>query len=431
MAKPNDKGRLLRAAALALLLSLLLSGCGGRAPAAPAAEPEAPPAATEAPKPAPTPEPTPEPTPAPTEEPAPYINPFTDVHEGDWYYAAVLWAGERGIVSGTEFQPDAPATRAQALTFLWRAAGSPEPRREAMPYADVAEGDWYCDPVLWGFESGLISESADGLFRPGDTLSRAQATVFLCRASGGASEQARRGFADVYPEDWYFGAASWALDHGVVGRDADWSFHPERDVTRAMFVTLMHRAFDESAQKAPGDAPAQAGFRELGIDADVDSHAPTTFRTVTKNGNDVSFTAVVTDYRVFDSDGDYPAAEGREWRVMTVETSTTDLDGSGLSLALTVSDYYNIALHCASKRTDGDAFRYTVWMDGALEEYSIRCAKLDDDFKGTSRWCFAASVPIGYDGVVVGMRNSTVKSNDRPLNEYYTTQDDFALFRMN
>ena len=410
-------------------------GGAGKPAAAETPAPTAAPAATEAPKATAPPEATAEPRETPASKPEPtasaYANPFTDISTADWYYDAVMWAGERGIVSGTEFKPGDLTNRGQALTFLWRSAGKPATTLTASPYSDVSESDYFYTPVLWGYENGVISNSGDGMFHADGALTRAQAITFLCRAAGGADTVGKRSFSDVREDNWYFASANWALANGVVGRDSSWAFKPDQQMTRAMFVTFLYRTFAEDAKKADGAEPAAEGLRDVGIGINVDDHGVQSFRTVTKNGNRADFTASVSDYRVFEADDAMPRREGFEWRVMTLRTSTKDLDGSGLRLSLLVTDAYNVRLHHASKLQDSSGmYVYTVLYNGSLTDYTIWWTKTDDDNKGTSTWTFTASVPVGYDGVVVGVKNADVVSSSLSIADYYTGEADFALFRM-
>lgn len=177
----------------------------------------------------------------------PYVNPFTDVQEGEWYYDALMWAGKNGIVNGTEFDPSGRATRAQALTFLWRASGSPASNLPMSPYIDVTPDKYFYQPVLWSFEHGLVATAEDGRFHADDTLNRAQAITFLYRAVDSEDFDLEQSFSDVKPGDWYYDAANWAYGAGVVGRNENFTFEGDAPVTRAQFVTFMHRAFVREA----------------------------------------------------------------------------------------------------------------------------------------------------------------------------------------
>jgi hypothetical protein len=122
-------------------------------------------------------------------EPHSNTNPFADVAEGQYYYKAVLWAVEQGITTGTaagRFSPDSGCTRGQVVTFLWRAAGKPEPANEAHPFADVRAGEYYETPVIWAVENRVTTGTAADRFSPAATCTRAQIVTFLYRASAEA-----------------------------------------------------------------------------------------------------------------------------------------------------------------------------------------------------------------------------------------------------
>ena len=188
------------------------------------------------------PEPSPEPS-APT-EPEPFVNPFSDVKESDYFFAPVMWAAQQKIVSGETFSPAAVCTRAQAITFLWRQQGEPEPRRSESPFSDVSAGDYYFKPALWAFEAGLISAPSDGRFKPDDAVNRAQAVTFLYRVCGGSAEGLTNPYNNVGPGDYYYESALWAFSRGIVILDSgEYVFDAAGICTRAQYVTFLYRCF--------------------------------------------------------------------------------------------------------------------------------------------------------------------------------------------
>ena len=169
--------------------------------------------------------------------------PFVDVPPMYYFFDAVNWAVENGITTGTgrlTFSPNAACTRAQAVTFLWRAAGCPAPKSAVMPFTDVAEGSYYYDAVLWAVENGITKGTSDTTFSPNATCTRAQIVTFLCRAFGEASGAATP-FADVAADAYYAGAVSWAAANGVTGGTSDTTFCPDAPCTRAQIVTFLYR----------------------------------------------------------------------------------------------------------------------------------------------------------------------------------------------
>ena len=178
------------------------------------------------------------------------LNFFVDVFPGDYYYDAVLWAAENGITGGvddTHFAPNAPCTRAQAVTFLWRATGCPAPQSNAMPFTDVAEGSYYHDAVLWAVENGITKGTSDTAFSPNATCTRAQIMTFIYRseqAQGGGMQGAwmfQNPFSDVDLESYYGEAVMWAVANGVTSGTSDTTFSPNANCTRAQIVTFLYR----------------------------------------------------------------------------------------------------------------------------------------------------------------------------------------------
>ena len=168
---------------------------------------------------------------------------FADVSESDWYYDAVAWALEKEIVSGETFSPADPCTRAQALTFLWRAKGKPTPNLQHSPFTDVAESAYYYEPVLWAFEAGLLSASTDGQFHPDDPVTRAQTATFLYRAEGAPQQNLASPYADVQDSDWFAPAAIWAWSEDVVTLNDARTFDPQGKCTRAHYINFLYRCY--------------------------------------------------------------------------------------------------------------------------------------------------------------------------------------------
>ena len=171
-------------------------------------------------------------------------NPFADVVKGEYYYDAVLWAVKSGITEGTsktEFSPYMTCTRAQAVTFLWRAAGSPEPTSNANPFADVAVNAYYYKAVLWAVENGITTGTSDTAFDPDDTVTRAQIVTFLWRNANKPSMTSAAAFADVATTDYFYGAVAWAAEQKITQGTGDAEFSPAADCTRGQIVTFLYR----------------------------------------------------------------------------------------------------------------------------------------------------------------------------------------------
>ena len=171
---------------------------------------------------------------------------FVDVATGSYYEDAVDWAVENGITKGTDdthFSPDGICTRAQAVTFLWRAAGSPKPETRAMPFTDVPVGSYYYDAVLWAVENGITKGTSDTTFSPNMTCSRAQIVTFLWRSEKSPAAGTANPFADVKSTAYYAGAVLWAVKEDITKGTTNTTFSPDEDCTRAQIVTFLQRSY--------------------------------------------------------------------------------------------------------------------------------------------------------------------------------------------
>ena len=176
--------------------------------------------------------------------PAKSENPFTDVPSGAYYEDAVAWAVNNGITGGTSattFVPNGVCTRAQAVTFLWRAAGSPAPKRRAMPFTDVPAGSYYYDAVLWAIENGVTKGTSDTTFSPNANCSRGQIVTFLWRSQMSPDAAAANPFTDVVADAYYTSAVLWAVGSGITGGTSATTFSPSANCTRAQIVTFIYR----------------------------------------------------------------------------------------------------------------------------------------------------------------------------------------------
>ena len=169
---------------------------------------------------------------------------FVDVAAGVYYEDAVDWAVESGITKGTDdthFYPDGICTRAQAVTFLWRTAGSPEPETRTMPFTDVPVGSYYYDAVLWAVENGITKGTSDTTFSPNMTCSRAQIVTFLWRSEKSPAAGTTNPFADVNSTAYYADAVLWAVRENITKGTTSTTFSPDADCTRAQIVTFIWR----------------------------------------------------------------------------------------------------------------------------------------------------------------------------------------------
>ena len=171
-------------------------------------------------------------------------SPFSDVSTSAYYYEAVKWAAAKGITGGIGnglFGPNQPCTRAQIVTFLWRAAGSPEPKTMSS-FADVSMDAYYAKAVAWAVENGITTGTGNGKFSPDATCTRAQSVTFLFRAIGKLVDS-KAEFSDVLTDSYYANAVAWAVENGVTNGIGDGLFGPNNSCTRAQIVTFLYRAY--------------------------------------------------------------------------------------------------------------------------------------------------------------------------------------------
>ena len=172
------------------------------------------------------------------------VSPFSDVSTTAYYYEAVKWAREKGITGGIGndlFGPNQPCTRAQIVTFLWRAAGSPEPKNMSS-FTDVPADSYYAKAVAWAAENGITGGTGDGQFSPDATCTRAQSVTFLFRAIGKLVDS-KAEFNDVLTDSYYANAVAWAVENGVTNGIGNGLFGPDNSCTRAQIVTFLYRAY--------------------------------------------------------------------------------------------------------------------------------------------------------------------------------------------
>ena len=173
------------------------------------------------------------------------LNFFNDVHAEDYYYDAVLWAAQKGITGGmsdTLFAPNAACIRAQIVTFLWRAAGSPEPKALSS-FADVPADAYYAKAVAWAVENGITNGTTDTTFGPDETCTRAHGVTFLSRAAKANTASGNSNFADVDANAYYASAVKWAVDNGITNGISSSLFGPDSSCTRAQIVTFLYRMY--------------------------------------------------------------------------------------------------------------------------------------------------------------------------------------------
>lgn len=173
---------------------------------------------------------------------------FADVKESDWYYEAVQWAAQNDITTGTGnglFGPGGLGSRAEVVTFLWRAAGSPEPTITEHRFTDLDSGSYYYKAVLWAIENGTTVGTGKTTFSPDVTVNRAQMVTFLARAAKASASDSDSRFSDVADGAWYAAAVNWADNNGITNGIGGGKFGPGADCTRAQIVTMLYRIYSK------------------------------------------------------------------------------------------------------------------------------------------------------------------------------------------
>ena len=172
------------------------------------------------------------------------LDAFTDVKRDSYCADAVQWAVANGITKGTDathFSPNAGCTRGQVVTFLWRAAGCPQPTSKSNPFTDVRADDYFYTAVLWAVENGITNGTSAKTFSPDATVTRAQVVTFLWRANGQPAA-GNSGFADVSADKYYATAVAWAVSQRITTGTGFGVFSPDAACTRAQIVTFLYRA---------------------------------------------------------------------------------------------------------------------------------------------------------------------------------------------
>ena len=173
-------------------------------------------------------------------------NPFVDTDPEGFYFDAVLWAVEGGITVGTDenhFSPDGSCSRAHVVTFLWRAAGKPEPEISTNPFVDVKQGSFCEKAVRWAVEQGITVGTDDDHFSPEEPCNRAQVVTFLWRAAGQSDADGEIPFTDVPADAWYAEPVRWAVEKGITQGVSATEFGTGGTCTRAQAVTFLQRTF--------------------------------------------------------------------------------------------------------------------------------------------------------------------------------------------
>ncbi len=172
------------------------------------------------------------------------LNFFVDVKASDYFYDAVLWAAENGITTGTDaihFSPNGTTTRAQMVTFIWRLAGSPDFEGGDTPFTDITKSDYFYDAVVWGWNVGIINGKSENLFAPDDIVTRGEAVTFIYRYAKVAGGDLPNPFTDVTLGKFYYYPVLWAANNEIVKGTSSTTFSPDAECTRGQVVTFLYR----------------------------------------------------------------------------------------------------------------------------------------------------------------------------------------------
>ena len=227
-----------------------------------------------------------------------YVEPFTDVSTKQYYAQAVAWAVQNGITSGTasdKFSPNMGCTRAQIVVFLWRMAGSPEPTIAKNPFRDVKKKEYYYQAMLWAYGNNFVSGTAPDCFSPDRICTRAEAMTILWRVAGSAMPTSTTNpFKDVKSKDYYRNAVLWALEHKITSGTTPTTFSPKMTCTRAQIVTFLLR-YHEMTEEELVYGTASLSYAEFyaGDVSSVDGYDAVSSAT---NSKYAAFRNAYTDY---------------------------------------------------------------------------------------------------------------------------------------
>ena len=329
-------------------------------------------------------------------------NPFTDVKEKAYYYEPVLWAVANGITTGTSktaFSPDMACTRGQVVTFLWRAAGSPEPSQTANPFTDVPKGQYYYKAVLWAVEEGITTGISKTAFGPENPCTRAQVVTFLWRAAGKpAPEKSNNPFTDVPKGQYYYTAVLWAVEEGITTGMTKTTFVPDNTCTRGQIVTFIYRYMTSDEPLTivfqPDDYYMTCSQEDAEFSVTIKGgSAPYTYEWVTcydtgevraapvsSTGNIHVFTRNISDYD-FDENRDIGVycviTDSKGNRVQTEMAEVHPFVRKPLAIASQPNDY-----RMESSQEDAE---FTITLEGGMAPYTYWwCILYDDEAVWTS-----------------------------------------------
>ncbi len=369
--------------------------------------------------------------PAVTERP----NPFNDISYDDPFYSSCLWALDKGILQSDTVDAEGLITRADAIIYLWRSMGCPDPANAECPFADVTAADAYYKPVLWGLEHGVISRSADS-FVPDRDVTKSESIAMLFKANGGQSVDHAPFFLDTDASTWYTKSATWAYVKGILDPDSSYRFHPDCSVERGRYFLWLFRAVEP--ELAPDPVPVkQESFRKLGIPINLTAGGSVTFLASSKENPNRQTRLSVTSqsYEVFSEREGYSARQGYSWHVATflVNGSASEIEGNHFEFLTTYQDANNVRLFWQEQKTD-EAGNITSWVigdDGSLRDVLVKPVERSDYAGAVCCFTVAAQIPDDYSGVCFCLCDAAKAwGEDACMADVYSGKEEFVLFQM-
>lgn len=361
-------------------------------------------------------------TAAPKEFPLPETNPFGDVASTDPNYAPYVWARQREILRSNLVDPNTIISRAEAFTFLWRAEDSPESRYLRNPMTDVEMDSYYGMAALWALEQGYLPQQTE-TFRPEEPLTRREAVLLLWQLAAPVGTYPRA-YVDLNETDDCWQAANWSYAAGVMPRSRELRFEPEGELSRGQWVAALARSL-EPALALPRQEPEPDGFESYQIRA-VSCRAgeSASFLSTPKEEEKGKQLLRVTleDYQIFESNQDYEARPGWEWRVGTFLIGYGSSVSAECHYSLTADYQDSRYLHIYADNRSGQGANGTrsfVVIDGMPQEVLARRMVAESAQGALYRVTMAAQVPRGYEGLAVCFCDQSALPSRDSLAESY------------
>ena len=359
---------------------------------------------------------------APTEFPLPEANPFGDVAPTDPNYAPFVWARQHEILRSNLVDPNTVISRAEAFTFLWRAEGSPESRYLRNPMTDVEMDSYYGMAALWALEQGYLPQQTEE-FHPEEPLTRREAVILLWQQADAEGEYSRA-WVDLNESDDCWQAANWSYAAGVMPRSRELRFEPDTELSRGQWVAALARSL-EPALALPRQEPEDDGFETYQIRS-VSCRAGESARFLSmpkeeEKGKQL-LSVTLEDYQIFESNQDYEARPGWEWRVGTFRIGYGSAVSAQCHYSLTADYQDSRYLHIyADNRSEQGAngTRSFVVIDGMPQEILVRRMVAESARGALYRVTMAAQVPQGYDGLAVCFCDQSALPSRDSLAESY------------